>query len=75
MASGVVTNNLTRNPVAAPRQARNPPAWKLRLLVAIAIWVLSAVNVVMYGRANPDFVSDLDQVGWCTRVFGTEKIL
>jgi hypothetical protein len=39
-----------------------PPRPGLRLVFALAIGILTAVYVVAYGRANPDVVSDFDQV-------------
>jgi hypothetical protein len=61
MVSGIVTSNLTHDPPAAPRQA-SPPSPGVRLAVSAAVGLICGFYVVMLGRANPEFVSDFDQV-------------
>ena len=73
MASGVVTNNLTPDPLTAPRQAEVLPSWQKRFAIAMAIGLVCGIYVTMHGRANPDFVSDFDQVWAGARALWQDK--
>jgi hypothetical protein len=68
-----VTNNLTPNPLAAPRQAATRQPWQTRLAIALAIGLLCGIYVMMHGWANPDFVSDFDQVWAGARALWQDK--
>ena len=46
----------------APFLSRHPPTTRVRLVFAILVGVASALYVLLFARANPDFVSDFDQV-------------
>ncbi len=39
-----------------------PPTMRTRLVIALTVAIASALYVFFYARANPDFVSDFDQV-------------
>ncbi len=45
-----------------PAAAGESPDARLRLAFAALLGILAAIYVVQHGRANPDFVSDFDQV-------------
>ena len=40
-------------------------SWQRRLAIAMAIGLVCGIYVTMHGWANPDFVSDFDQVWAC----------
>jgi hypothetical protein len=48
--------------LARPAAVGSPPDARLRLAFAAVLGILAAAYVVAHGRANPDFVSDFDQV-------------
>ncbi len=47
---------------AHPDPEKAAPDARLRLAFALLLGILAVVYVVVHGRANPDFVSDFDQV-------------
>ena len=46
-------------------------SWQRRLAIAMAIGLVCGIYVTMHGWANPDFVSDFDQVWAGARALGT----
>ena len=48
-------------------------SWQRRLAIAMAIGLVCGIYVTMHGWANPDFVSDFDQVWAGARALWQDK--